>query len=257
MLMHAFKSKAPLEYRAPTEIDAVIEDLAAGHRRDTLRRIGLTMAGVALLVGIACLWLFTPLRAWLDLHRLVATLGQLHDSPLAPFVMIAVFVVGGLIVVPANLMIAACILVFGPWPGALYALLGTELSALCLYEIGRRLPTGMLSKRLGDRVRGLRERLLRHGVLAVALVRLVPVAPFSLVNLVAGAARIQRVTYLAGTALGMLPGIAFAALFIDRVVAAIEHPGPWSFSLLLGAAALILALALFLRRRLIKSAALD
>jgi uncharacterized membrane protein YdjX (TVP38/TMEM64 family) len=237
---------------APLELDAVIDDLAAGRRRETLRRIAFIVATIALLVGLASVWLFTPLRGWLDLHHLVAMLGRWRDSPLAPFVMLAAFVVGGLFVAPVNLLIAVCMIVFGPWPGVLYALVGTELSALLLYEIGRRLPTGTLRERLGDRVRGLRARLLRHGLLAIALVRLVPVAPFSLVNVVAGAAHVPRTTYLAGTALGMLPGVIFSALFIDRVVAAIEHPGPLSFTLLLAAAAVILLLMLMLRRRLIK-----
>ena len=45
----------------------------------------------------------------------------------------------------------------------------------------------------------------------MATVRLVPAAPFTLVNLVAGAMRIRFLHYLAGTALGLLPGLAVMA----------------------------------------------
>lgn len=236
-------------------IDAVVIDNAAVDMRGTARRrLALTMLGVALLAGLACLWLFTPLRTWINLRHLVAMLTQLGNSPLAPFAMLAVFVIGGLLVVPANLLIAACILVFGPLLGAIYSLLGTELSALLLYEIGRALPASLLRERFGPRAQRLRERVLRFGVLAVAVVRVVPMAPFSVVNLLAGAAHIGRAQYLAGTALGMLPGIAFAAVFIDRVVAAIEFPSPLSYTLLLAAAAAILLLILLLRRHLLRAA---
>ena len=43
---------------------------------------------------------------------------------------------------------------------------------------------------------------------SVVLVRLLPVAPFSVVNMVAGAMGVPATTSLAGTASGMAPGIA-------------------------------------------------
>ena len=50
-------------------------------------------------------------------------------------------------------------------------------------------------------------------MIAVAAVRLVPVAPFTVVNLAAGACSIRLMDYLLGTLIGMLPGlIVIAAL---------------------------------------------
>ena len=45
-------------------------------------------------------------------------------------------------------------------------------------------------------------------MLAVALIRIVPIAPFSLVNLLAGASKLKLGDFLIGTALGMIPGMA-------------------------------------------------
>ena len=53
-------------------------------------------------------------------------------------------------------------------------------------------------------------------LIAVAIVRVLPIAPYSIVSLAAGIAGIGRVAYFAGTALGMLPGIVLYALFADR-----------------------------------------
>jgi uncharacterized membrane protein YdjX (TVP38/TMEM64 family) len=145
------------------------------------------------------------------------------------------------------------VLVFGPLLGATYALAGSLLSAALLYEIGCRISTVELRRRLGPRVQRLSARLARHGVLAIAVVRIVPVAPYSLICIVAGAAHIGRLPYLVGTALGMLPGILMYALFIDRVLAVIEKPSPTSYALLVGAIALIVALALALTRRLART----
>jgi phospholipase D1/2 len=94
----------------------------------------------------------------------------------------------------------------------------------------------------------LRERLARHGVLAVAVVRILPIAPYSIVSVAAGVADIGRPAYLLGTALGMLPGIVLYALFIDRARQVIADPRPLSWAMLVFAAVLIVAVALVLRR---------
>lgn len=52
-----------------------------------------------------------------------------------------------------------------------------------------------------------------------------PVAPFSTINAVAGASHIRLRDFLLGTAMGMAPGIAVAAVVADRVRATVERPG--------------------------------
>lgn len=214
------------------------------------RRLAITVLIVVILVALAVVWFATPLREWIDVRHLVAMLTRFSDSPFAPLIMLALFVGGGLVVMPVNVLIAATVLVFGPLLGAIYALIGCELNALVLYELGRRLPHAERDNQLGARIRRLRAKLSEHGVLAVALVRFVPIAPYSIVNFVAGAARIDRVKYFVGTAIGMLPGIILNALFIDRVLGAIEEPGPWSYLLLIVVAAVAILFAAIVRRRL-------
>lgn len=221
------------------------------------KRVALFAMGVLLIFLLAAMWIFTPLRRWIDVSHLTALTKTFADAPFAPIVALAAFIVGGLIVIPVNVLIAVTVIVFGPFLGAIYALIGCELSALVLYEIGRRVPQGALSHRFGARVRKLRERLAHHGIATVTIIRIVPVAPYSIVSLVAGAAHIGRMQYLIGTALGMLPGIIVNALFIDRVIAAVQRPNPTTITLLVAAAALALALIVLIRRRLARRNPID
>jgi len=210
------------------------------------------IAALLVLAALAALWLGSPLREWLDVPRLAGTLHHFADSPLAPLLMLAAFLAGGLVIFPVNVLIAASILIFGPWRGALYAVLGCTLSAWLLYEIGRRIPNNRLHDWLGSRLDRVRARLAWRGVLAVALVRAVPIAPYSIVNLAAGAARIGRTAYLAGTVIGMLPGIIVSAAFLDRLLAAIDDPGPLTVAALIVAAvlaALLISTVAMIRRR--------
>jgi phospholipase D1/2 len=62
----------------------------------------------------------------------------------------------------------------------------------------------------------------------------VPVAPFSIVNLLAGASEITLTQYLLGTAMGMLPGIFVMSVLGHQLSEIILHPSPVSLAMLAG-----------------------
>jgi uncharacterized membrane protein YdjX (TVP38/TMEM64 family) len=67
-------------------------------------------------------------------------------------------------------------------------------------------------------------------VWSLAALRLVPVAPFTVVNLVAGAAGVRLRDFLAGSVIGMGPGIVLICLSLDRARAALSGEpvfDPW------------------------------
>src|SRR4029078_4485378 len=86
--------------------------------------------------------------------------------------------------------------------------------------------------------------------LSIFFVRMLPIAPFSIVNVVAGASHIRWFDFLLGTVVGLLPGIVSMTFFVDRAIAALRHPGPKTFALLGVALAVVIALVLVLRRTL-------
>ena len=186
--------------------------------------------------------------AWSDLPAFIDRMTAWRGSPLAMATMLGCFVVGGLVVFPVNLLIATSIVVFGPIAGGVIAFIGSLASAGVLHQIGTAFPGHVFSRFAGRHAEQLRERVARHGLIAVAIVRLLPIAPYSIVSLAAGIAGIGRAPYYVGTALGMLPGIVLYALFADRAREVIADPRPLSWAMLLFALLLIVAVALLLRR---------
>jgi uncharacterized membrane protein YdjX (TVP38/TMEM64 family) len=100
--------------------------------------------------------------------------------------------------------------VFGPPLGTTYVLAGTMLGAAVAFGVGRVLGREYLD-RLTTR-RGRESRLARldgwlgrRAFLVVVCARLLPVVPFGLLNYGFGATRIRVGTFLAGTAVGILP----------------------------------------------------
>jgi uncharacterized membrane protein YdjX (TVP38/TMEM64 family) len=196
--------------------------LGRGRRRPLLAT--LAMLGVLLLfLALAAAWTMTPLATWADPALWESWLQSLQGG-WAIFAVVAIFVVAGLVVFPVTVLIAATAAVFGAWPGVLYAAAGTMASALATYGIGRWLGPGGLRQFFGPRTNVLTRNFARRGIPAVTLVRIVPVAPFSLVNLAAGAFRIPLPDYCIGTALGLAPGLGLMSLLGDNLIAMVREP---------------------------------
>jgi uncharacterized membrane protein YdjX (TVP38/TMEM64 family) len=84
------------------------------------------------------------------------------------------------------------------------------------------------------------------------LLRLVPVAPFSIVNLAAGASHIRFWDFMAGTAIGMAPGVVLATSFARQLVTALTHPTPLSLLLVAAIGVALVSMSLVLRRVLMR-----
>ncbi|HVO90749.1 MAG TPA: VTT domain-containing protein [Casimicrobiaceae bacterium] len=230
-----------LDPEKPLDPDLIVEDLVPEHReRKGIRaRLGALVMLVIGLVAIALAWRYTALRDWLNFDRLVDFGESVQSSPLAPVAVLVGYVAAGLLVIPLTLLIAVTAFVFGPVSAVVYSLAGATLSAAVTYAIGRKLGREAVRKVAGRRLNELSRRLARRGLLAVLLVRVLPVAPFSVINVVAGASHIGWRDFLLGTVLGLLPGTVLTSVFVDRIVDAARHPGPATFALLLGVAVLI------------------
>jgi uncharacterized membrane protein YdjX (TVP38/TMEM64 family) len=151
-------------------------------------------------------------------ERVQALLSSASESAFAPLLVVATYVVAGVVAFPVLVLIVATAAIFGPWFGFVYAVLGVIASALFTYLIGRWLGRDLLFRALGARCDRVRKEIDKRGVLAVAAIRLVPVAPFTVVNLMAGACSIALVDYVAGT-IGMLPGLIVISALGHQVVA--------------------------------------
>ena len=102
----------------------------------------------------------------------------------------------------------------------------------------------------GGRLRRLSRMLRRRGLISVAAVRLVPIAPFTVVNVAAGAFNVRFLDFALGTLIGMAPGIFAIAVFGDRLEHAIRDPGINSFAVLAVFVGLIVLAYGWIRNRL-------
>lgn len=160
----------------------------------------------AAIVALAVAWRFAPVTP----EQLLEHARAVRELPLAPLWVAAAYVLLGLVMFPFVALRLGTVLVFGPILGPIYALAAGTLSAFVGYSLGRRLGAGAFEG--SPRAERIREKVARRGVFAVAALRLVPLGPFTLVNAMAGAAKVPRRDFVLGTALGTAPGLVVLAL---------------------------------------------
>lgn len=212
------------------------------------RRLAGLAACAILMAVLAVAWRWSPLREWLNLGSLVAFAHGLEALPFTPIAIIGSYIVAGVLVVPVTLLIAVTGIVFGPLFGTAYAVAGTLLSAAVTFGIGNWLGHDTVERLVGPRINKLSKRIAKRGIMAMVIIRMLPVAPFTVVNVVAGASHIRFRDFMAGTFLGMLPGIAMTVTFVHHLVEAIRNPSVGTVSVMGSVAALILATAFVLQR---------
>lgn len=216
-------------------LSAVVERLAdpprpirparlARHLLARLRPLLVALVCVLVVLGIALAWRYTALSTLVTPDNVGAVLNTVRGEPWAIVVVVAVFVLAGAIVFPLNILILTTAAVFGPWLGILYGGVGTVSSGVVTYFVGGRFGREALYRMLGERWRHGLEGVRKRGLLAVVTFRLLPIAPFTLVNLAAGASGIRFVDFLVGTMIGMLPGLVLLSVMGDRIVRILAEP---------------------------------
>jgi phosphatidylserine/phosphatidylglycerophosphate/cardiolipin synthase-like enzyme/uncharacterized membrane protein YdjX (TVP38/TMEM64 family) len=223
------------------------------NRSSAHRQMVMGVAVLLIVAGLAAAWRWSPLGEWMELSRLMAYADEFARSPTAPFIVVGSFVIGGLVVAPVTVLIAATVLTFGPLHGFVYSFIGMTLSALVTFGLGR-LMGRQLVEHWSPRLYRLSRNLASKGVLAVVAVRVIPVAPFTVVNMIAGATHIRTRDYLLGTVLGELPGLSAIAVFMDQVTATLNAPGLGSYLVLSVSAIAIVGAVWGLRRWLSRRA---
>ncbi len=176
------------------------------------------------LVGVSMLARDPAWAHWLDPQWLSQQGHALLALPLGPIAVVAGYVLLVLMAVPVLALIVVGATVFGPWPGMAYSLVGMVTGATVAFAFGRFTGAQGMDRLTQGRLGLLSRHLHQRGLLTMALVRFMPVAPFMVVNLAAGALRVKPSDFVLGSALGLLPGTVLISLFTDRLLSAWQAP---------------------------------
>jgi uncharacterized membrane protein YdjX (TVP38/TMEM64 family) len=220
------------------------------HLARVRRRLWLGGALVGILILLAIAWRWIGLDEFIEPLALATSLATVLHGTWGPVLFVGGFVLGSLIAVPVSLLIVVSALVYAPFPAALYALGGSLLAAAAAYGLGVYLGGPLVARLAGGRIHRLSERLAQRGILTIVAVRIIPVAPFTLINLLAGASHIRFRDFMIGTLIGMAPGIVAIAVFAQGLLALVREADLKGFLVAVLAFALIAAVIVLIRHLL-------
>ena len=162
---------------------------------------------ILLLVAVLfSLQFFLPLKEWM---------GQLSDwikslGFWAPFAYIAAYVVVTVLLLPASVLTLASGVIFPLGWAILYTVIGANLAANAAFLIGRYLARDKIEAKIkgNERFAAIDNAVASDGWKIVALTRLAPVFPFTLLNYAYGLTKVKWSAYAIATFFAMMPGTA-------------------------------------------------
>jgi uncharacterized membrane protein YdjX (TVP38/TMEM64 family)/rhodanese-related sulfurtransferase len=166
-------------------------------------RVVAARIALVVILAAAVLWLAFG-GAALDAGQLAQWVQAL--GAWAPVLHVLLFALGTVLFVPGSLFGLAGGALFGPTLGGIVNLAGATLGAVAAFLIARYAAAELVRRKVGGRVERLIAGVEAEGWRFVALVRLVPLFPFSLMNYALGLTRISLGQYALASLACMIPG---------------------------------------------------
>ena len=186
--------------------------------------------GVALTLVLTAVWKFTPLSEVVTVERSVEWVEAFSSSWWAPIAILLAFTPASFVMFPRQIIIIAAAVAFGPIQGWLLSIAGVIIAALVGWLVGRQMNEARVRRWAGPKFEPTAKLLRKRGLVAVMALRVLPVAPFTVESIVAGALRIKWTDLALGTVFGMAPGMLGTSFIGDQIGAAISSGrqfNPW------------------------------
>ena len=118
---------------------------------------------------------------------------------------------------------------FGSVVGTILVNLGATLGATCAFLAARYVLRDWVERKFGDSLAPLQAGFAQNAFSYLLTLRLIPLFPFFLVNLVSGLTRIKLGSYIVATSIGIIPGsfvFAFAGKQLGTINSLSEIASP-------------------------------
>ena len=204
---------------------------------------------LAIGVGMAAFFYF-DLGRFLSLDALkenrdyLLSFTETHSAVAAALFVLAYVAVTGLSLPGAVILTLAGGFLFGALWGTLFVNLGATTGATLAFLASRYVLRDWVERKFGKWLGPVQQGFAKNAFSYLMTLRLIPLFPFFVVNLVSGLTRVNVGTYVAATALGIIPG-SFVYSYAGRQLGTINSlkdiasPGVIGAFVLLGILALV------------------
>ncbi len=198
---------------------------------------------VAVIAGAYLLADRLGLLAYADPTKLGEAVRAARELPWAAPAFVLTYAIVASLGLPGTPLTLAGGAIFGAAAGTGLNWLGATLGATGAFFLARTLGGETLRQLLGKRASALDSLSGSKAFLPLLRLRLIPIVPFNALNFGAGLAGVRPSTYIASTALGIVPGTAIYTYFADSLLAGVDGARAAAFTQVAIAAALLIALS--------------
>lgn len=194
----------------------------------------LSAGGIFLFIlGFAGIWRFTPLQHYTDQENLSRLIIIVRGQWWTLLIVIPAYLLANSLLFPNMVLNCAVILTLGGFFGWACAITGSLAAASLFFFLGRRFGTGKFDFMKGKRFGKVQKFLRKGGIGAVVGVRMIPIAPYAVVNTAAGSINLRFRDFLIGTFIAHLPGTLILAIFGEQLEKVVTNPSAENIMVLL------------------------
>lgn len=167
---------------------------------------------ILLIAVVVVLFRFTALGSYVDLQKILesrdALLQRVSDSFIRAVIIftLAYIAVTGFSIPGATVLTLLGGFLFGPWLGTLFVNIGATLGSVLIFLAARYFLGKDIQQKYADKLIQLNREIEKNGKNYMLTLRLIPVFPFFLINLLSGFTTLPLRTFFWTTSLGIIPG---------------------------------------------------
>jgi uncharacterized membrane protein YdjX (TVP38/TMEM64 family) len=199
------------------------------------RRLWLVLAAIGVIAALRLTgWDQYLSHETLRTHHLVLMEFVAGNMLMAAAIYVSVYVAVTAFSLPGALLLTLTGgFLFGPVAGTVLTVAAATTGATLVFLFARTVFGGSSLDRFGPQARNLAENIRRNAWSYLLVLRLVPLFPFVLVNIIPAFVGVSLTTFLLTTFFGIIPGTAVFSLAGAGLGAALEHGETFSLSAIL------------------------
>ncbi|MFQ3546221.1 TVP38/TMEM64 family protein [Halobacillus rhizosphaerae] len=167
----------------------------------------------------------------------------------APIIFLLIFTIRPFTLIPLSIFAVACGIVFGPYMGSVYIVIGTVLGGTASFFALKYFSKEIhIQDKNKQNVSALKSELEKNGFKSVLMLRLLPAINFDLLTYICAKTQVTPWKYIAATAVGTLPGSLMLGFFGSSLLSL----KPMNLTILAGIIILLVVLGIMMKKNVSK-----
>lgn len=192
-----------------------------------------TIVFFAITVALLAAYFFTPLKDYFDIDKIIELAKDFPDSWTVFFSFLAIFAVGGCLLMPIPLATFAISLIFDLEKSLILCILGAMMASSSAYFLGFLLNLDTFGPWVNKHLQKIKKKLDNKGPYAVFALRIAPTPPFTVTSILSGSLKVNYPKYLLASTLGILPLMLLVLFFGKQMMEILQEPSTFGISALI------------------------